>query len=448
MAERYDLIVVGAGPAGLMAAKVAAENGLSVALLERKKHVAAIQRSCATMFAIEDDYLFGERMYFNAKQHRLVFPVNGFSVNYSGPHKNFYGQVLYAPDGKTCIRLGDYEENLARGDQGRLSVVYDKETLLQGMLTDAAGSGAIVRTGMNVKGVKKHKEGIAVTTSDGAVCEATFVIAADGLNSRIADCLGFNRKRIWYGTARTISYEVTGVSLPSPLTYKMTNLFEKKYGLPLTYGIVPKASGKDIFWLFIGGPADERIDYEEELRLFMHESAFAPWFTEARLGQRQSALLNFLSPIEDPYCDNVLIIGDAAWTIEAEITGSIMCGWKAAHAVTVALRDNNPSREGVAPYLTWWRNSFLRYDYRGYLRSLAMLYVLNAEDIAYVYGLIEKPLPCTLNPHKLQELMNAAIAERMERIQRQRPDILTKFQQIAAAPLEELLKPLRCLPRP
>ena len=37
MAERYDLIVVGAGPAGLMASVVAAEEGLRVLLVERKK---------------------------------------------------------------------------------------------------------------------------------------------------------------------------------------------------------------------------------------------------------------------------------------------------------------------------------------------------------------------------------------------------------------------------
>ena len=98
MAKLYDLIVVGAGPAGIMAAKVAAQNGLSVVLLERKENIPAIGRSCATMFAIEDDYLFGERMFFNDTQKRLVFPVNGFSVSYDGPHKNFYGQTRM-PDG-------------------------------------------------------------------------------------------------------------------------------------------------------------------------------------------------------------------------------------------------------------------------------------------------------------------------------------------------------------
>ncbi len=34
---KYDLIVVGDGPGGLMAAKTAAEDGLKVIMVERKK---------------------------------------------------------------------------------------------------------------------------------------------------------------------------------------------------------------------------------------------------------------------------------------------------------------------------------------------------------------------------------------------------------------------------
>ena len=443
MAKRYDLIVIGAGPAGLMASRVAAENGLSVALLERKNEATAIKRSCATMFAVEDDYLFGERMYFNSQQKRFIFPINGFSIPYDGPYKNFYGQMLYAPDGKAFIEFGNYEENLSKGDEGRLSVVYDKETLLKSMVKDAESKGVEIFSGMNMSGIKKKPASVTVTTSSGDTFEGTFVIASDGLNSRSADLLGMNKKRIFYGTVKTVSYAITGVTLPSPFTYKMTNIFEKNYGLPLTYGIVPKAVGDDTFWYFIGGPADKRINYDDELRAFMKEGPFSPWFTNAELGERHSAVLNFFSPVEDPFCDNVLVIGDAAWPIEAEITGAIMCGWKAANAVTLAFRDNKLHREGVEPYLTWWKESFLHYDYQGYLRSLAMLYVLKEDDVIFVYNLMDKPLPCTLNPHKMQALMNAAILEKMPVIQAERPEILEKFQKIATEPLEELLKALK-----
>ena len=49
MKSAYDLIVIGAGPSGLTAARTAAENGLSVALLERKDTVHEILRMCGMM---------------------------------------------------------------------------------------------------------------------------------------------------------------------------------------------------------------------------------------------------------------------------------------------------------------------------------------------------------------------------------------------------------------
>ena len=52
MAKKYDLVIVGAGPAGLMAAKTAGEYGLKVALLERKRDIAEIRRSCAMMLLV------------------------------------------------------------------------------------------------------------------------------------------------------------------------------------------------------------------------------------------------------------------------------------------------------------------------------------------------------------------------------------------------------------
>ncbi len=163
MLKKYDVVIVGAGPGGAMAAKTAGENGLKTAILERKTDPAKITRGCAMMFAIESDYYFAERMYYNEKNKKMIFPVNGFTVDYDGPTRNFYAWHHYAPDGKARIAFGDYEESIKKGDKGRLSIVYDKGKLIDGLMKDAVKNGVEVFTGVNVNGVEKTAQGVKVT---------------------------------------------------------------------------------------------------------------------------------------------------------------------------------------------------------------------------------------------------------------------------------------------
>jgi len=72
MTKEYDLVIVGAGPGGTVASKTAGENGLKTAILERKINPAEITRGCAMMFAVESDYYFGERMYYNEKNKKIL----------------------------------------------------------------------------------------------------------------------------------------------------------------------------------------------------------------------------------------------------------------------------------------------------------------------------------------------------------------------------------------
>ena len=67
MAKKYDVIVVGAGPAGFMAARTAGENGLDVALLEKKTDITSFNRSCAqTLVSATEPYL-GKLVVLNSR---------------------------------------------------------------------------------------------------------------------------------------------------------------------------------------------------------------------------------------------------------------------------------------------------------------------------------------------------------------------------------------------
>ena len=47
---KYDVIIVGGGPAGLMAALTAAQSGLSTILFEAKRDVTRVDRACSQVF--------------------------------------------------------------------------------------------------------------------------------------------------------------------------------------------------------------------------------------------------------------------------------------------------------------------------------------------------------------------------------------------------------------
>ncbi|HVO72768.1 MAG TPA: NAD(P)/FAD-dependent oxidoreductase [Ignavibacteriaceae bacterium] len=163
MKDKYDIIVVGAGPAGSMAARFAAEKDVSVLMLEKDRDVGypvrcgeAISRKGASEF-IEPD------------EKWIAAHINKFSLN--------------SPDGTEVIIEFDEEGFILERRIFDYELAKSAANWGAEILTRAYVDGLLFENG-RVSGVKYEFRG------EPREAKAKIVIAADGVESRIGRWAG------------------------------------------------------------------------------------------------------------------------------------------------------------------------------------------------------------------------------------------------------------------
>jgi len=412
MTMKYDVIVVGAGPAGLMASKIAAEDGLKVLLTERKKDITEIQRLCGglTVTSLINvsgrlKYGYTEPLHFEigTDKNRVLFPRLGFSIDYNGPLRPYLNYMNFSPSGYHVYR-----------EKGRLfGFFWEKESLLAGLLSSAARAGAEVMTETIALGAENTKDGVKILVRGEhgeQTLEARKVIAADGTSSKIADSLGLNDKRqlLGRGGAGGVGYVLEGI--------------ETEYRLNTWINFTVPDVGRGNFYMFMmtgdrnmlggGGAGSEGIER------FMKLPYYERWFRHARLVRKVATAMGPRTPLWEPASGNVLVIGDAAALVEVTNPGAIACGYMGAKAT---LKELN-GQKGYPEYIAWWQKAFDTND-PGYLKAAGRNFIVNAicgnEEVDYLYRLIQDQIgvPAIL------------IAQNMERIKVERPELHAKLRE-------------------
>ena len=163
----YDLVVVGAGPAGLSTALSASKNGISVLCLEKKSAFGEEVR-CGEAIGT---YLFS-RLPFSIPKNLLEWKINGIDFNYGNFKVRRMGKLWEA----YSINRSKFEKWLA------------KKVISSGvkLLTSCEVFEVELSTNCEIKKLFVKN----TVTGETSIFTPRKVVAADGLNSKISLLIG------------------------------------------------------------------------------------------------------------------------------------------------------------------------------------------------------------------------------------------------------------------
>lgn len=194
--NKCDVLVVGAGPAGCSAARVAAEAGAHTIFIDKKKEIG-VPVQCAEAVG---EYLIPYLPY-NIPEEQLIWKIDG---------------MLFWAEGITIERSGGIWSGYA----------INREKFDTWLAANAAKSGAQLQLETELIGLEfgeKYHVTKAIVKTDEVVREIKpkVVIAADGVHSKVLNKLGFTNLKD--KCVEVLSFELNNVDLYNP-TYEQLYL--------------------------------------------------------------------------------------------------------------------------------------------------------------------------------------------------------------------------------
>jgi flavin-dependent dehydrogenase len=416
---KYDIVIVGGGPGGLTSAVKAAQEGLKVALIERKRDLCEINRLCGqfaniSLVSVTAKYKYGYSEPVNLESSttgfQLSYPALGFSVDYSGPLRPYLNYLHWSASGYKVYREKDRFYGF----------FWDKESLLRGLMNKAQKAGVTILQNTLAMGGENTDSGVKIRIQESSGLESDiegyYGIAADGHGSKIVDALGLNANRPeMAGAAGGIGYVMEGVETEHRIN--TWNAFT-----------IPSLAPVGNIWMFmvdgdrnvVGTVARSRNSPAEATDRFMELPFFASWFRHARILKRIAfGMSGMRMPLQNPIAGKWLILGEATGLGETSNPGAIACGWQAARLTIKEMQ----SQSGYKEYIEWWQKAFEGND-PDYYRAAGRFFVMNSlctdEETDYMYNLVagQVGVPAIL------------VAKNLDRVKSGRPELYEKLKKV------------------
>jgi len=324
----FDVLVVGGGPAGSSAARIAAENGCTVALIEKEKEIAETVRTSGVTW-ISDIKQFGipDECYNPIKKFSFCSPKNSVTIS----------------------------------DEVAKAAVLDVRKTYRFLAERALNAGAKIFVSTNVSNILKNSRGkcvgvIAKSYEKEIQFNGKVIIDASGFASVVAKELGYVKQWKKFGVGA--EFEVKTERLEYDNWWLMVG---QEYS-PAGYAwIFPTSENTARIGVGIGKP-DSDVDPTIRLNELI-DKKIGPI---KDLGKIEKIEFHYgLIPNEGlsrkTVYDNVILVGDSAGQanplVLEGIRYAIRFGEVAGRVVANAIKNKDTSETSLMPYEKEWRKS-------------------------------------------------------------------------------------------
>ena len=350
-----DVVVVGAGPAGTVAARGLAREGFRVVILEEHREV-------------------GRPLHCSG----LVTPrtLKAAGLDEGLVLNQVQGAEIYAPNAGPLIL----------GDQRRRALVIDRIGFDRVLAQQAVEAGAELRLGHRVKEVRRHRKGVVtavVRNRCRGEVNARLVIGADGWRSKVATCLRPQTgELIWCFGAEAY--------LPDhPRDYVRVYVGETL--APGWFAWSIPVEGKRVR-LGIGTTVGPKSPKPRHLFNALRDQ-FPSHFRGLEVLGYSGGFIPLYHPVPI-HGDSMLLVGDAARQVKPTSGGGIYSAIIAAKAAvttaTKALQEADTSADALASYAQQWRKELGR-EFERCAELRAMYLRLRPQQFADLLRLFSLP---------------------------------------------------------
>ncbi len=310
--KEFDIIIAGAGPAGLYAAYTASLNDLSVLVLEKDEEIGK-PILCAEGVSNRTLELFFDK-----------FPQEIIRNSFS----------------KLIVK---YNDSVSYTDIPDMGVILNRELFDKYIALLAVNSGVIIKTNEPVINGNRENDKMIIETNANKYIASIF-IAADGVESKCARYFGINTTTELNDIYSCCEYILTHDSIN-----------EKE----IIFDYSPKFARYGYTWVFPRGgneaniglgviPSKSKKKAKEILNEYIDLN-----YKNANILEKKAGAVS-VNPLNKPYLDNLLIVGDAGRYADP-ITGggidnALRTGRFAALTAVRAMRMNDLSEKTMKYY--------------------------------------------------------------------------------------------------